>query len=220
VGAASKGGFADYLTRLSTISFVSFPAFVLALIFQLIFYGILHIFPSGGRISDFVFLTMSIPRITGFYTIDTLLSGNPIAFIDCVWHLILPVLTLSFYSIGSVTKMTRSMMLETLQEDYILFARANGLKENLILYKYALKNSIIPSLTVVGLSFANLVTGAFTTELIFSWPGLGWFTNASLIELDYPAIIGVVLIGTVFYVGINLIIDITQASLDPRIRLQ
>ena len=163
---------------------------------------------------------MTIPRITGFYTIDTLLSGNIIAFIDCIWHLILPVLTLSFYSIGSVSKMTRSMMLETLQEDYILFARANGLKENLILYKYALKNSIIPSLTVIGLSFAHLVTGAFTTEIIFSWPGLGFFTSQSLIELDYPAIIGVVLIGTVFYVGMNILIDVMQAYLDPRVRLK
>jgi len=218
--SASKGGLVDHLFRLSTVSLVSIPAFVLALFFQLIFYGNFHIFPAGGRVSDFVFLTMSIPRITGFYTIDTLLSGNLIAFIDCIWHLILPTLTLSFYSIGSVTKMTRSMMLETLQEDYVLFARANGLKENLILYKYALKNSIIPSLTVIGLSFAHLVTGAFTTELIFGWPGLGWFTSASLSELDYPAVIGVVLIGTVFYVGMNILIDVMQAYLDPRVRLK
>jgi len=218
--SASRGGLIDHFCRLSTISFISVPAFVLALFFQLVFYGTLRIFPSGGRLSDFIFLTMPIQRITGFYTIDTLLNGNLIAFIDCIWHLTLPTLTLSFYSIGSVTKMTRSMMLETLQEDYILFARASGLKESLILYKYALKNSIIPSLTVVGLSFAHLVTGAFTTELIFGWPGLGWFTSASLIELDYPAVIGVVLIGTVFYVGINILIDVLQAYLDPRVRLK
>jgi len=218
--SASRGGLVDRSSRLFTIGFISVPAFVLALFFQLIFYGGLHIFPGGSRLSDFIFLTMPIHRITGFYTIDAILNGNLIAFVDCLWHLALPALTLSFYSIGSVTKMTRSMMLETLQEDYVLFERASGLKENLILYKYALKNAIIPSLTMVGLSFAHLVTGAFTTEIIFSWPGLGWFTYSSLIELDYPAVIGVVLLGSVFYVGVNIFIDVLQAYLDPRVRLK
>ncbi|MCD6370012.1 MAG: ABC transporter permease, partial [Thermoplasmata archaeon] len=132
---------------------------------------------------------------------------------------ILPALTLAMYPVGLITRQARSMMIEVLQENYIRTARAYGLPERIIYMKYALKNAIAPALIVVGLSLAYTLVGAFLVEIIFNWPGLGRYATYAILSMDYPAIIGVVIIAASAYVFINLIVDLIQMYLDPRIRV-
>jgi peptide/nickel transport system permease protein len=186
---------------------------------QLLFFGRLHILPLEGRLSPEVAISFPIRPITGFYTLDSLLEGNIVAFVDAFLHLILPALALATYPLGLITRMTRSMMIETLRETYIRFARANGINERLVIFGYALKNAIVPTLTVLGLSFAYSLTGAVLIEIIFGWPGLGTYTLNAIIEADYPSILGVTIFATIFYIFINLALDILQSYLDPRVRL-
>ncbi|MEM3404611.1 MAG: ABC transporter permease [Nitrososphaeria archaeon] len=218
--ALKKDMLADHLIRIVSVGGVSIPSFWFALITQLVFFGILGIFPLDSRLSSDIQLFNPIHTITGFYTIDALITGNIVALVDSVRHIILPAFVLATYPIGLVTRMVRSMMVEVLNENYIRFAKANGFKDNLIYYKYALKNALTPALMALGLSFAYSITGAFLVEVIFSWPGLGTYTVNAILENDYPAILGVTIFGTIFYVFINLFLDILQAYLDPRVRLQ
>lgn len=217
--AVRKGSLLDQLGRLTAISGVSIPSFWFALLLQLLFFGKLHILPLEGRTSVYVSLYYPIKTITGFYLLDSLLTFNLVAFVDVLWHLILPAIVLATYPIGLITRMTRSMMIEVLREAYIRFARANGILERIIIFKYALKNAIVPTLTVLGLSFAYSITGAVLIEIVFGWPGLGTYTLNAIIEADYPAILGVTIFGTLFYIIINLCLDIFQSYLDPRVRL-
>ncbi len=217
--AVKKGSLLDQTGRLSAIAGVSIPSFWFALLLQLFFFGDLHILPLEGRLSPDISLSFPIQTITGFYTIDGLLTGNIVGFVDALRHLVLPAIALASYPIGLVTRMTRSMMIEVLRENYIRFARANGVNERLVIFGYALKNAIVPTLTVLGLSFAYSITGAVLIEIIFGWPGLGTYTLNAIIEADYPAILGVTIFGTMFYIFINLAIDIVQSYLDPRVRL-
>jgi peptide/nickel transport system permease protein len=156
----------------------------------------------------------------GFYLIDTVVTQNWMAAKDSILHIILPALTLVAYPMALIARMTRSTMLEVLSQDYIRTARAYGLKERFIVYVYALKNAMGPTLTVIGLTFAFAITGTFFVEIIFNWPGLGLFTVRSLLNLDYPAIMGITLFGAFMYVIINLVVDLLQAWVDPRISLQ
>jgi peptide/nickel transport system permease protein len=217
--AVKKGSWLDQTGRLSAIAGVSIPAFWFALLLQLLFFGRLHILPLEGRLSAEVSLYYPIHTITGFYTIDSLLNGNLVAFVDVIRHLVLPAIALASYPIGLITRMTRSMMIEVLREQYIRFAKANGIAQRVIIFRHALKNAIVPTLTVLGLSFAYSITGAVLIEIIFGWPGLGTYTLNAIIEADYPAILGVTIFGTMFYIVINLVLDIVQSYLDPRVRL-
>jgi peptide/nickel transport system permease protein len=163
--------------------------------------------------------TSPIENVTGLFVVDTLISGNWIALKDALLHLILPAITLAAYPIGLIARMTRASMLEVLEQDYIRTAEAYGISRFKIVYVYALKNAIIPTLTVIGLTFAYSLTGAFYVEIIFNWPGLGLFTARSFLNLDFPAIMGMTLFGATGYVMINLMVDLLQAYLDPRVSL-
>lgn len=220
LAGAKRGGWLDQSTRILSIAGVSIPTFWLALIFQLFFFGTLNLLPLSSRISNNVALFSPFPTVTGFYLIDSLLAGNFIAWRDAAWHIILPAFTLATYPISLTLRMTRAAMVETLSEKYITAARAQGLPERDILFRYALKNAIIPTLTVLGLSFAYSLTGAFLVEVIFSWPGLGKYVTDAILNVDFPVIVSVTLIVTLFYVFINLIVDIIQALLDPRVVLR
>ncbi len=132
---------------------------------------------------------------------------------------VLPAMTLAAYPIGLIARMTRAAMLEVMEQDYIRMARAYGLRESFITYVLALKNAISPTLTVVGLTIAYALTGAFFVEVIFNWPGLGLFTVRSLLNIDYPAIMGITLLGATGYITINLVVDLLQAWIDPRVSL-
>ena len=159
-------------------------------------------------------------QITNFILIDSLLTQNWVAFKDAALHLVLPAITLAAYPTGLIARMTRAAMLEVLEQDYIRTARAYGIRDLIVTYLYALKNAISPTLTVIGLTVAFALTGTFFVEIIFNWPGLGLFTVRSLLNLDYPAIMGVTLFGAAGYVLINLIVDLSQAWIDPRISLR
>lgn len=210
---------ADIFVRAFSIIGVSVPQFWLGLLLQLIFGLALEWFPLASRVDSTLRFTSPIQDITGFFIVDTLLTGNWVAFQDVAWHLILPAITLAAYPIGLIARMTRATMLEVMQQNYIRTAEAYGLSRRLIVYVYALKNAIIPTLTVIGLTFAYSLTGAFYVEIIFNWPGLGLFTARSFLNLDFPAIMGVTLFGAFGYIIINLLIDLLQAYIDPRVSL-
>lgn len=220
LSGAYKGSLLDHLTRLFSIAGVSMPTFWLGLLLQLLFFGRLGILPLAGRTSTQVALYHPVERITGFYLIDTVITSNWVAFKDALLHIILPAFTLATYAIGLTIRMTRSKMIEVLSEKYILAARVAGIPERIVLFVLALKNAIIPTITVLGLSFVYSLTGAILVEVIFSWPGLGTYVTSAVLSIDFPVIVSVTLVVTVFYVFINLVLDLGQAMLDPRVTLQ
>jgi len=220
LSGARRGSWLDHLTRLFSIAGVSIPTFWLALLLQLFFFGLLRLLPIGSRVSTEVSLYHPVTTITGFYLIDSLVTGNWVAFKDTIVHIMLPAFSLATYDIGLIIRMTRSTMIEVLSEKYVLTARVSGISERTILFVLALKNAIVPTITVLGLSFVYSLTGAILTEVIFSWPGLGKYVTEAVLSLDFPVIVSVTLIVTVFYVFINLFLDLIQATLDPRVTLQ
>ena len=220
LSANAQGKPLDIAVRILSIAGVSMPAFFLGLILQIIFFRNLEILPLAGRVDSDLRFSNPLTVVTGFILLDALLSANWATFKDALLHLILPAFTLAAYPLGLIARMTRAAMLETLGQDYIRTARAYGIRQHIIIYLYALKNAISPTLTVVGLTFAFALTGTFFVEIIFNWPGLGLFTVRSLLNLDYPAIMGMTLFGSVGYVLINLLVDLLQAWIDPRISLR
>lgn len=219
LSARWNGKLPDLFIRLLSIIGVSMPAFFLGLLLQILFFRNLELLPLAGRLDSDMRFISPVTDITGFLLLDSFLTRNWVAFKDAFLHLILPALTLAAYPIGLIARMTRATMLEVLEQDYIRTARAYGIKDRVITYLYALKNAISPTLTVVGLTFAFALTGTFFVEIIFNWPGLGLFTTRSLLNLDYPAIMGMTLLGAGGYVLINLFVDILQAWVDPRVSL-
>lgn len=220
LSARSQGKPLDVAVRILSIVGVSMPAFFLGLILQIIFFRNLDILPLAGRVDSDLRFTNPLTEITNFILFDSFFTGNWVTFKDAFLHLILPSLTLAAYPMGLIARMTRAAMLETLEQDYIRTARAYGIKQYIIIYIYALKNAISPTLTVIGLTVAFALTGTFFVEIIFNWPGLGLFTVRSLLNLDYPAIMGMTLLGATGYVLINLVVDLLQAWVDPRISLK
>ncbi len=220
LSGSNKGSLLDHLTRLVSVAGVSMPTFWLGLLLQLIFFGQLGLLPLAGRISTDVAINNPVEAITGFYLLDTAMTNNWVAFRDALTHIILPSFTLATFAIGLTIRMTRSTMIEVLSAKYILAARVAGLPERVVLFVLALKNAIIPTITVLGLSFVYSLTGAILVEVIFSWPGLGSYVTNAVLNIDFPVIVSVTLVVTVFYVFINLLLDLVQAMLDPRVVLQ
>jgi peptide/nickel transport system permease protein len=211
----------DHITRVVSLFGVSIPIFVLGLILVYLFSDSWPIFPLGGMVSNsYYFIPGGIPHITGFLLIDSLYVGNFQLFTDALWHIILPAITLGFSSIAIITRIMRNSMLEVLGLDYVKTARAKGLPERTVTRKHARRNAMIPTTTVIGLSFGGLLGGAVLTESIFNWPGLGRYSVQAITGDDIPAILGFVLITAIIYVLVNLIVDILYAYLDPRVRLE
>ena len=217
VSATRRDKLPDHASRIFSLTGVSVPIFWLGLLAQLVFSSTLHILPTSGRV-DGSLLANAPPTITGLYLFDSLLAGNWPFFASAFVHILLPGLTLSYASLAIVTRMTRSTMLEVLGKDYIRTARMKGLPERVVLYKHALKNALIPILTIVSLCYGFLLAGAVLVETIFDWPGMGLYATNSILTLDLPAIIGVTLIVAVIYVMINLVVDILYTFVDPRVR--
>lgn len=220
LSARAQGKWPDMFVRTASIVGVSMPAFYLGLLLQILFFRNLDLFPLAGRVSNDLRFTNPVEQITNFILLNSFLTGNWVAFKDAALHLVLPSLTLAAYPIGLIARMTRAAMLEVLEQDYIRTARAYGIRDRVVTYLYALKNAISPTLTVIGLTVAFALTGTFYVEVIFNWPGLGLFTVRSLLNLDYPAIMGITLFGATGYVLINLIVDVLQAWIDPRVSLR
>ncbi len=205
----------DHIVRIFALIGGSLPIFWLGLLLIGLFYSNLGWLPSGGRIDDF---TPPPQTITGLYVVDSLLTGNLAALRSSLLHLVLPAFTLGYFSTAVISRMIRSSMLEVLGQDYIRTARAKGLLERLVIVRHAMRNALIPTLTIVGLTFGSLLSGAVLTETVFTWPGLGHYATAALIGLDFPAVMGVTLLAAIIYPLANLLVDIGYAWLDPRIR--
>lgn len=219
LSAAHHDGWFDRVLRVISIAGVSVPAFWLALLLQLIFFMWLGWFPLGGRLSQSIIFTSPIKGITGFWLIDSTLTGNWTALRDALWHIVLPSAVLASFPISLVARMMRASMLEVLSETYVAAARAAGLSETRILFRLALKNAIVPTLTVMGLVFAFLVTGAVLVESIFLWPGVGSYMLEAILNNDVPVLFAVTLVVTMIYIVVNFLVDLLQTMLDPRIRV-
>jgi peptide/nickel transport system permease protein len=219
ISAKKENTLTDHLSRLFSVANASLPSFWLAMIAQIVFFKWLGLFPVGGRLDTVVGLISPIEKITGFYVLDSLLTGNWTALKSSVSHLVLPSFTLATYSTGVITRMTRSTMIEVLREDYITTARSIGIAEKEIVFVQGLRNALAPTLTTAGLCFAIMLTGTFFIELIFFWPGLGTYTTTAIFSNDYPVIMGVTILMAIFYVLVNLLVDLLIAVVDPRIRL-
>lgn len=219
VSAAKSGSFLDHLGRLVSIAGVALPAFWLGMILQLVFSKELKLLPLAERADMVVLLVNPLRRITGFYLIDALITGNFPVFIDALRHLVLPAVTLCTYPLGLCVRMTRATLLEVLGEDFIRTSRAYGIREARVLGKYALKNALGPVITVLALTFAYSLAATFLVESVFAWPGLGRYASEAIMVVDYPAIMGITMLVAFTYVVLNLLVDILLAVLDPRIRL-
>lgn len=220
VSAARKDSWVDQFSRIYAVINVSMPVFWLALLLQLLFVRQLGLLPIGGRVSREIAILAPVEQITGFYLVDTALRGNWDAFRDVLWHLVLPSIALSSYAVGLSIRMTRAAMIEVLQQKYITAAWAAGLTGRIVYFKLALKNAIVPTLMVLGLSFVWQISGAMLVEIIFLWPGLGTYLIRAILTIDFPIVVSVTLIVAVFYVFTNLFLDLLQAMIDPRVSLQ
>lgn len=220
LSAAFKDSWVDHFSRVFAVINVSMPVFWLALLLQLLFVRQLGLLPIGGRVSREIAILHPIDKTTGFYLIDTALAGNWSAFRDVLSHLILPSIALASYGIGLSIRMTRANMVEVLQQKYITAAWAAGLTRRTVYFKLALKNAIVPTLMVLSLNFVWQVSGAMLVEIVFLWPGLGTYLVNAILTIDFPIVVSVALIVTVFYVLSNLFLDVLQAMIDPRVSLE
>lgn len=205
----------DHLVRIFSLVGGSLPIFWLGLLMIGLFYDRLSILPAGGRIDQFI---PPPQTITGLYTVDSFLTGNIPALQSSLQHLILPAFVLGYFSTAVIARMMRSSMLEVLNQDYLRTARAKGLAERIVIFRHGFRNALIPTLTIIGVTFGSLLSGAVLTETIFTWPGLGRYATAAAIGLDFPAVMGVTLIAGVIFPVANLVVDLSYAWLDPRIR--
>jgi peptide/nickel transport system permease protein len=213
ISATKQYSLFDYLSMLGALVGVSMPIFWLGLVLMLIFSLNLGWFPMSGRLS----VGIDLDPITNFYILDALLTKNWPAFKDALWHIILPAFTLSTIPMAIVARMTRSSMLEVLRQDYIKTARAKGLSPGIVVIKHALRNALIPVITVIGLMFGILMAGAILTETIFAWPGVGKWLYDAVLQRDYMVIQGGTLFVATIFVIINLVVDILYAVINPKI---
>lgn len=216
VSALKRNSWLDLTATAGALLGVSMPIYWLALIAIYALAVNRQIFPPSSRIDA----TFIIERTTGFMLIDTLLMGNFAYFRNALWHLILPATVLSTTVMPILARLTRASMLEVLRQDYVRTAEAKGLQPNVVVIRHALKNALLPIVTVIGLQLGGLLGGALLTETIFSWPGMGQWTYRAILSRDYPIVQAVVLTSASIYVLVNLLVDISYAYLDPRIRVQ
>ena len=217
IAAVNRGKFWDYTTMFGSLAGISMPIFWLGLMLILLLAYTFPIFPSSQRLD--AVLDLDVQHRTHFYLIDTLIAGNFAAFRDAIAHLILPAITLGTVPLAIIARMTRSSLLEVLNQQYIMTAYAKGLSKWVVILKHALKNSIIPVLTVIGLQFGYLMGGAILTEHIFSWPGLGSWLRAAVEARDIRPVQGGVLFVATVFMTVNLIVDLLYAYFDPRVRI-
>ena len=215
LSAIKRNSIVDTISMFLALFGVSIPIFVLGLLLIFLIGVEMNLLPFVGRLGS----NVSIDRITGLYTVDALITGNWDGFREAVRHLILPSVTLATVPLAIIARITRSSMLEVLQQDYVRTARAKGLDESVVILRHALRNALLPIVTVLGLNLGLLLSGAVLTETIFSWPGLGRYVVDSLMARDYAAVQGCILVFAAILAVINLVVDLAYAALDPRIRI-
>ena len=214
--AVRRNEFTDHSLRVVSLAGISMPTFWIALVALYVFFYRLGWFPGGDRLDPGV---LAPPHKTGFYTVDAVLAGQWGTAWNALHHLVLPALVLAAYSVGLLTRYTRSAVLEVIENDYVRAARAKGLPERSVLRRHVLRAALPAVVTVIGLVFANVLTGTVLVETIFAWPGIGQYAYRSAVTLDLPSIMGVSLFVAVVYIGINFVVDVLYGVIDPRIRL-
>lgn len=216
LAARYKDGWIDAVARLVSLFGVVTPAFFLALLLQLLVgYNVPGI-PVTGRLSADLRFTADV---TGFMTVDAVLAGRPDVFVDALRHLLLPTIALAAASIGQITRITRSSMIDVSRKDYVEAERAFGLPGWLVTAKYMLRPSSIPTVTILGLEFASLLGNAFLVEMVFSLPGMASYGVRAILQNDFNAVMGTVLVTGLFFVLVNVLVDVLLGIIDPRVRL-
>jgi peptide/nickel transport system permease protein len=215
ISAVRAGRPVDHFTRVFSLLGASMPPFWSGLLVLYVFYYMLGWAPGPGRIDARI---TPPDQVTGLFLVDSLITGNTEAFWSSLSHLILPCIILGWFTLALISRISRSSIMEVMSQDYIRTARAKGQIERLVITKHALRNGLIPLVTLMGLAFAGLMSGAIMTETIFAWPGIGRYAVDASANLDYPAISGVTLLIAVIYMFVNLFVDILYTFLDPRIR--
>lgn len=216
IAGTHKDKWQDHVSRVSTLFGVSMPRFWVAILLQVVFVAALGWFPLIGRLSD---QFTPPPHVTGLYLVDSLLAGQIPVFVDAAYHLVLPGFALGLSTLAQVTRLVRSEMIEEQRQDYVLAANAYGLPQNLIQYKYMLKNAFTSSLTIIGLAFGFLLGNSFLVEIVFAWPGMARYGARAILFQDFNAIVGVTIIVGTAFVSANMVVDILYGYLDPRVRL-
>jgi peptide/nickel transport system permease protein len=214
--AVRRGGVVDQFVRVVGLVGYSVPIFWLGLMALLVFYAKLGWVSGPGRID--VAYEFSVERVSGLLLLDAALAGEWEAMRNAFSHLVLPAALLGYFSMAYISRMTRSFMLNELSHEYVVAARAKGLSEMRIIWRHALRNAMVPLVTVIALSYAGLLEGSVLTETVFAWPGLGLYITNSLQNADMNAVLGgTIVVGTIF-IGLNLLSDLLYRALDPRTR--
>ncbi|HLS65277.1 MAG TPA: ABC transporter permease [Ruania sp.] len=216
LAAHRRGRVSDQVVRVVSLLGLSVPTFWLAITAYHLFFLRLGIAPGAGRLSPQL---TPPPTVTGLYSVDFVLNGDPVGFFDALAHLALPVLVLSLFTIGLLTRFIRTSVLEVLDTDYVRAARAKGLRRRRVIAGYVLRGGSLPILTMVGITFGVLLSGTVLVEAVFAWPGLGTYAFNAAVALDLPGVMGVGLVVGVIYLVINFVVDLLYGVLDPRVRL-
>lgn len=218
ISAVKRNSLVDSASMMGALLGVSIPIFVLGLILIYIFGVALGVLPFVGRLTSLP-AELGIQKVTGVYTLDSILSGSWNGLGEALSHLILPAITLMTVPLATTARITRSAMLEVLNQDYIRTARAKGLAEGSVIYTHALRNALLPIITIIGLQLGSLLSGAVLTETIYSWPGIGKWLFDSIVARDYPIVQSVTLIIALIYIIVNFLVDVLYVVADPRVRV-
>ena len=216
IAASKQGSWLDQVIRVVSLLGYSVPAFWLGLVGLSLFYAQLNWVAGPGRID--IYLDGIVPTVTGLMLVDTLIAGDWDIFKNAVTHLVLPASVLGFYSLAYIARMTRSFMLDQLNQEFIITARVKGLPEYVVIWRHAFKPIAVQLITVIGLSYAGLLEGSVMIETIFSWPGIGNYLTTALFNADMNAVLGATLVIGAVFIGINKLTDVLYRILDPRAR--
>lgn len=217
ISAVAQGSWLDHAVRFLSLIGLSMPVFWLGLLLLLVFYFWLGLVPGPGQLDIFI---SRPPYVTGMILIDALLAGDWEALRNALGHLLLPAIVLGSHALAGIARITRASMLEVLGQDYIKVARAKGLAERTVVLRHALKNALLPIITVIGIYYGGLLEGAVLTETVFSWPGLGRYATSAILSQDFAAIMGVTILIALVFSFANLVVDLAYGFLNPKIRYE
>jgi peptide/nickel transport system permease protein len=217
LSAVYRDNWIDHSARFFSVTGVAIPMFWLGIMLQLLLAAKFHLLPIGGRLDTMVHPPTSITR---FFLIDSLMTGNCVVFKNALSHILLPAFVLSFPALASITRINRAEMLEVLHKDFVLNEKAQGISERMIIAKYALKNALIPTLTMIGLRYGWMLGGTILVETVFDWPGIGNYAVGAAVYSDFQPVMAVTIILGLNFMLANLLVDIGYGFLDPRVRYE
>lgn len=217
LSALKQNTIVDHAIRTLSLIGISAPTFWIAAVGYFVFFFKLRVVGGAGRLDPWL---TPPPRVTGLYTVDSLLAGQMATFTNALGHLILPSCVLALFTIGLLTRFSRSSVLDIIKLDYVTAAKAKGLAPRTVVFKYIFRGALVPVITVVGLAFGSLLSGAVLTETVFAWNGLGQYAYRGATTLDLPVIMGVGLVIGIVYIIVNFVVDLIYGFVDPRVRVR